>query len=66
MGEIDGAKKVKNATVQKALSLLMIAIGIALLAFMITVEGELGAVPLLTLIGGIAWHAWVLFRQNSM
>jgi hypothetical protein len=47
---------IPNPKMQKALSLVTIAIGIALLCFMISVEGELGAIPLLTFIAGMVWH----------
>ena len=37
------------------LSMLLIAIAVALLIYMITLEGEPGALPLLLLASGIAW-----------
>lgn len=39
----------------KRLSILTIVLGVILLIFMITVEGELGALPLALTIGGIIW-----------
>ncbi len=51
--------------IQKVLSLLTIAIGIGLLGFMITFEGELGAVPL-TFIAGTVWYFVVRRRQRRV
>jgi hypothetical protein len=46
-------------TIQLLLSLLLLVAGLALLAYMVTVEGEPGALPLgLVLLGGVGtWHA---------
>jgi hypothetical protein len=41
--------------VHTALSLLVVALGVALLIYMITVEDEPGALPLALIVGGIAW-----------
>ena len=38
------------------LSALLIALALGLLAFMITVESEPGALPLLLLVVGLGWH----------
>ena len=39
---------------QKRIALAFLIVGILLMTYMITVEGELGAVPLLLVAGGIA------------
>ncbi len=39
----------------RALSLLLILLGTSLMAFMITMEGELGALPLFLILTGIVW-----------
>jgi hypothetical protein len=45
----------RKLLVHTLLSLLVIALGIALLIYMITVEDEPGALPLALTLGGIAW-----------
>lgn len=45
----------RKRLVHTALSLLAIALGVALLIYMITVEDEPGAVPLALIAGGIVW-----------
>lgn len=45
----------RKRLVHTALSLLVIALGVALLIYMITVEDEPGALPLALTLGGIAW-----------
>lgn len=66
MNTSDERKAVNRMQIQKVLSLLTIAIGIGLLGFMITFEGELGAVPLLTLIAGTVWYFVVRRRQRRV
>ena len=45
----------KKPMVHKILSVLVTLIGAALLVFMITQEGEPGAVPLIMITAGIGW-----------
>ncbi|WP_020401793.1 hypothetical protein [Gracilimonas tropica] len=45
-----------NFRSQRILSALMILIGIMLLAFMIVVEDEPGAIPLLLILAGSIWQ----------
>jgi hypothetical protein len=45
----------KRLKIHKTISTIITAIGIILILFMIIVEGELGALPLLLLIGGSIW-----------
>ncbi len=47
------------------LSSLLIVIGAILLAFMITVESEPGAIPLLILLIGIGWTLFTIYRIRS-
>jgi hypothetical protein len=39
----------------KTFSLLMIILGATLIIYMITIEGELGALPLFLILTGIVW-----------
>ena len=45
----------KKPMVHKILSVIVTLIGVALLVFMITQEGEPGAVPLIMITAGIGW-----------
>lgn len=56
----------KALPIQKALSLLTVAIGIALLAYMVSVEGEPGAVPLLLVTVGTVWYLVVRHRDRRV
>lgn len=47
--------KTTNYKTQKLLSMLMILVGALLLTFMIVVEDEPGAVPLVLLVAGTVW-----------
>lgn len=53
--------------VHAVLSTIVIAVGLALLVYMITVEDEPGALPLAMVVGGAAWliTARVRLRQRS-
>jgi hypothetical protein len=46
------------------LPLLLLLIGVALMAYMIVAEGELGAVPLLIVIAGAGWTCIALLRKR--
>lgn len=54
----------KKRVMHTALSMVLIAIAVALLIYMVTVEGELGALPLLLLVSGIAWLAVAQLRMR--
>ncbi len=45
----------QKATIHTILAVLTIAIGAVLLVYMVTVESEPGAIPLLLLVAGTAW-----------
>ncbi len=51
--------------VHKMLSALTIAIGLVLLIYMITVESEPGAIPLLLIVLGTGWHFITRARTQS-
>ncbi len=55
----------KNIKAQKLLSVLITAIGIVLLVFMITVESEPGAIPLLLITFGTGWYFVTRYRIQS-
>lgn len=42
--------------IQSIIALTILSLGIALLVYMIAVEGEPGALPLLLVIGGALWY----------
>ena len=44
--------------------LLIAAIGLGLLGYMISVEGEPGAVPLLLIVVGVGWFVTARFRTR--
>lgn len=46
----------KKHSVQKLISLLILGIGFCLLIFMITMEGEPGAIPLFMIFFGAGWY----------
>jgi hypothetical protein len=56
--------KSKN-TYPKILSILTILIGVALLIYMIKVEDEPGALPLLLIILGIGWFMAIQFQTKK-
>lgn len=54
-----------NRNVQPILSALTFALGVILLIFMITVEGEPGAIPLLLIVLGGGWYLTARARIRS-
>jgi len=52
----------QNLKASKRLSLLIMLSGAALLGYMITVEGELGALPLFLFFTGTAWFVITQYR----
>jgi hypothetical protein len=54
----------KKRVMHTVLSSFVIAIAVALLVYMISVEGELGALPLLLLVLGIGWLAIARLRMR--
>lgn len=55
----------RGPAVQRAIAAGIFAIGLALLAFMVTVEGEPGLLPLLLVLGGGAWLAVAQARLRA-
>ncbi|NBC28014.1 MAG: hypothetical protein GVY08_14220 [Bacteroidetes bacterium] len=53
----------KRHTIQKSLSLLLTFIGIVLATYMVIVESEPGALPLLLIVAGAGW--FFIARSNS-
>ncbi len=51
--------------INRALASLIVLLGIVLIVYMISVEGELGALPLLLLITGTTWLLTVQYRINK-
>lgn len=48
--------------IQKNLSIITILVGIILVTYMITVEDELGALPLFLIIAGIIWFIIIQYK----
>ena len=48
--------------VQRILSLVTLLAGIILIIYMIAVEGELGALPLVLLLGGVVWSLVINYK----
>ena len=57
----DNTKKLK---IHSLLSVLTAVIGVALLIFMIVVEDEPGAIPLLLILGGTGWYFITRYRAR--
>ncbi len=55
----------KTLRVQSLLSLLTLAIGVALMIFMMYTESEPGAIPLLLIVLGIGWFLVTRIRVRS-
>lgn len=55
----------RGLAVQRAIAAGILAIGLALLAFMVTVEGEPGLLPLLLVLAGGAWLALAQTRLRA-
>lgn len=60
--ETDQSKKLK---MYKLLSLLTIFIGLASLTFMIVVEDEPGALPLVLIVTGTGWYFFTRLKIRS-
>ncbi len=58
----DNAKKLK---IHSLLSILTMIIGVALLIFMIVVEDEPGAIPLLLIAAGTGWYFISRYRIRT-
>jgi hypothetical protein len=46
----------KALNVHTLISLITVVLGVALLIYMISVESEPGAIPLLLIVGGTGWY----------
>ena len=47
---------------QRLFSIIILLLGLTLITFMITVEGELGALPLFVILVGISWYLYVQYQ----
>lgn len=59
---LDRLKKLK---IHVLLSGLITVVGIVLLVFMVTVESEPGAIPLLLIVIGIGWYFVARYKMRS-
>ncbi len=50
---------------QKIFALITVTIGVALLIYMVTVEDEPGALPLMTIIIGAVWYYFSRAKKNK-
>jgi hypothetical protein len=50
------SERTQKLKLQKILSLIIIMLGIALLTYMVIVEDEPGAIPLLMIVTGTGWY----------
>ena len=57
--------RITTLNVYSRISLCVLAVGIALVAYMITVEGELGALPLLFVLVGTAGYSISRYRLSK-
>lgn len=56
----------KKFRMQKLISVLITVIGVSLMAFMVIVEDEPGAIPLLLIVTGTGWYLVTRYRIQSM
>jgi hypothetical protein len=50
---------------QKTLSLLTVAVGLVLMAYMVFAESEPGAIPLLLIVLGSGWYIFTRLKARS-
>jgi hypothetical protein len=50
--------------IQRYLSSILVSVGLLLLVFMITVESEPGALPLLLFLSGVVWNVYIRLKQK--
>ena len=55
----------KKLRLHKLLSVITIVIGFVLLMYMVLVEGEPGAIPMLLIAGGTGWYFMTRARMKS-
>lgn len=59
------AENSKKLKMHKMISLLITLVGIALMTYMIIVEDEPGAIPLLLVLGGTIWYFYTRSKTRS-
>jgi hypothetical protein len=65
VGMQESAKPMRGSRIHFVLSILLFAIGGVLLSYMIAVEDEPGAVPLIMVLLGMGWFFITLFRSKA-
>jgi hypothetical protein len=60
------SERTQKLKLQKILSLIIIMLGIALLTYMVIVEDEPGAIPLLMIVTGTGWYFLTRSRTKSL
>ena len=55
----------KSPNAHTLTSLITVGLGVVLLIYMISVESEPGAIPLLLMVGGTGWYFITRFRSQS-
>lgn len=61
----DDVSKLKSLKLNRVGSLVTVAVGLILLAYMVTVEDEPGALPLAMLLAGAAWYVATRRRMRA-
>jgi hypothetical protein len=61
---IAGSLRAMTRKLHTLFSLLLLAAGLSLLAFMVTVEGEPGALPLALVVAGGSWFGLTRLRRS--
>ena len=61
----DDVSQLKKLKLNRVGSLITVAVGLILLAYMVTVEDEPGALPLAMLLAGAAWYVATRRRMRA-
>ena len=61
----DDVSRLKTLKLNRVGSLVTVAVGLILLAYMVTVEDEPGALPLAMLLAGAAWYVATRRRMRA-
>ncbi|PKD43857.1 hypothetical protein [Rhodohalobacter barkolensis] len=60
------SERTQKLKLQKIFSIVIIMLGIALLTYMVVVEYEPGAIPLLMIVAGTGWYLITRSRIKSL
>ncbi|MBO6622179.1 MAG: hypothetical protein JJ892_14130 [Balneola sp.] len=55
----------QKPSAQRTLPIILMALGLLLMIFMITVEDEPGGIPLLMILSGIVWFSITRFKSKT-